>query len=171
MAAGGPFRTIHGGETHAFADLKTLLACASPRRSGDELAGLAASSDARRVAARMALADLPLSTFRDEPLVPYDTDEVTRLIHDGHDAAAFAPVASLTVGEFREWLMADAVGSRELAALAPGLTPEMVAAVSKLCRNGDLVAIAESVVSDLSLCFGRCLLCGFIVWPDDSQYQ
>ncbi len=142
MAAGGPFRTIHGGETHAFADLKTLLACASPRRSGDELAGLAASSDARRVAARMALADLPLSTFRDEPLVPYDTDEVTRLIHDGHDAAAFAPVASLTVGEFREWLMADAVGSRELAALAPGLTPEMVAAVSKLCRNGDLVAIA-----------------------------
>ncbi len=142
MAAGGPFRTIHGGETHVFADLKTLLACASPRRSGDELAGLAASSDARRVAARMALADLPLSTFRDEPLVPYDTDEVTRLIHDGHDAAAFAPVASLTVGEFREWLMADAVGPRELAALAPGLTPEMVAAVSKLCRNGDLVAIA-----------------------------
>ncbi|NLH79786.1 MAG: ethanolamine ammonia-lyase subunit EutB, partial [Phyllobacteriaceae bacterium] len=142
MAAAGEHRTIHGGERHVFPDLKTLLAQASPRRSGDELAGLAAASDARRVAARMALADVPLTAFLAEPLVPYEDDEVTRLIHDGHDAAAFAPVASLTVGEFREWLLSDAVDAAVLARLAPGLTPEMVAAVSKLCRNGDLIAIA-----------------------------
>ena len=142
MAAAGGYGVLHGGERHVFADLRTLLACASPRRSGDELAGLAASSDRRRVAARMALADLPLRTFLDEPLIPYETDEVTRLIHDGHDADAFAPVAALTVGEFREWLLDDAADAAVLARLAPGLTPEMVAAVSKLCRNGDLVAIA-----------------------------
>ena len=139
---GGRFRVIGGGETHVFDDLATLLACASPRRSGDELAGLAASSDKRRVAARMALADLPLKTFLAEALVPYEADEVTRLIVDSHDAAAFAPVASMTVGQFREWLLSDAADGPALARLAPGLTPEMVAAVSKLCRNGDLVAIA-----------------------------
>ena len=145
MAGAGGYGVLHGGERHVFADLKTLMACASPRRSGDELAGLAASSDRRRVAARMALADLPLKTFLDEPLVPYETDEVTRLIHDGHDADAFAPVAALTVGEFREWLLDDAADAAVLARLAPGLTPEMVAAVSKLCRNGDLVSIAAKV--------------------------
>ncbi|MCE1236666.1 MAG: ethanolamine ammonia-lyase subunit EutB [Hyphomicrobiales bacterium] len=138
----GERRVVHRDETHVFSDLKGLMACASPRRSGDELAGLAAATDTRRVAARMALADLPLATFLTDPLVAYETDEVTRLIHDRHDAAAFAPVASLTVGEFREWLLSDAVDAAALARLAPGLTPEMVAAVSKLCRNGDLVAIA-----------------------------
>ncbi len=136
------FRASHAGETHVFDDLAGLLACASPRRSGDELAGLAASSDRRRVAARMALADLPLTTFLEDLLVPYETDEVTRLIVDGHDASAFAPVASMTVGDFREWLLSEAADGPALARLAPGLTPEMVAAVSKLCRNGDLVAIA-----------------------------
>jgi len=135
-------RHIHRGETHVFDDLKTLMACASPRRSGDELAGLAASSDARRVAARMALADLPLATFLDETLVPYESDEVTRLIVDTHDAAAFAPLAGLTVGGFREWLLDWSTDAAALARVAPGLTPEMVAAVSKLCRNGDLVTIA-----------------------------
>ena len=136
------YRVLHDGESHVFADLPTLMACASPRRSGDELAGIAASSDRRRVAARMALADLPLATFLTTPLVPYEDDEVTRLIHDGHDANAFAPVAALTVGEFREWLMSWEVDTAALTRLAPGLTPEMVAAVSKLCRNGDLIAIA-----------------------------
>jgi ethanolamine ammonia-lyase large subunit len=138
----GDRRVWHRDEIHAFPDLKTIMASASPRRSGDELAGLAAETDARRVAARMVLADLPLKRFLEEPLVPYETDEVTRLIFDRHDAAAFAPIASLTVGEFREWLLSEAVDAGVLARLAPGLTPEMVAAVSKLCRNGDLVAIA-----------------------------
>ncbi|WP_333824845.1 ethanolamine ammonia-lyase subunit EutB [Pinisolibacter sp.] len=139
------FKAIHAGETHVFTGLATLLAQASPRRSGDELAGLAADSDTRRVAARMALADLPLKCFLEDVVVPYDADEVTRLIVDTHDEAAFTPVATMTVGEFREWLLSDAADGATLAKLAPGLTPEMVAAVSKLCRNGDLVAIAAKV--------------------------
>ncbi|OYY08310.1 MAG: ethanolamine ammonia lyase large subunit [Rhizobiales bacterium 35-68-8] len=136
------FRARIGQETFVFPDLKTLLACASPRRSGDELAGVAAESEARRVAARHALADVPLRLFLEDVLVPYEEDEVTRLIIDTHDAAAFAPVASLTVGEFREWLLSWEADGPALTRLAPGLTPEMVAAVSKLCRNGDLIQIA-----------------------------
>lgn len=127
---------------HRFDDLKTLMACASPRRSGDELAGLAAESDERRIAARLVLADLPLRVFLSELLVPYETDEVTRLIIDSHDAVAFAPVAHMTVGQFRDWLLSYAADSAALAALAPGLTPEMVAAVSKLMRNQDLMVVA-----------------------------
>jgi len=134
-----------GGERHVFPDLRALLACASPRRSGDELAGLAADSEKRRVAARMALADLPLSTFLNEALVPYEDDEVTRLIIDGHDKLAFAPVAHMTVGQFRDWLLCYEADSATLAALAPGLTPEMAAAVSKLMRNSDLVAVAAKI--------------------------
>jgi len=134
-----------GGERHVFADLATLLACASPRRSGDELAGLAATSELRRVAARMALADLPLKVFLTEALVPYEADEVTRLIIDGHDAAAFAPVAHMTVGQLRDWLLSYDADAATLAALAPGLMPEMVAAVSKLMRNADLVAVAAKI--------------------------
>ncbi len=135
------FRHTIAGETHVFDGLAALLAAASPRRSGDELAGLAARSDAHRVAARMALADVPLATFLEDLLIPYDTDEVTRLIVDTHDRTAFAPVAALTVGEFREWLLSWQVGPAELTALAPCLTPEMVAAVSKLMRNADLMAV------------------------------
>ncbi len=131
-----------GATRHVFDGLAALMACASPRRSGDELAGIAADTDERRVAARLALADLPLTAFLDEPLIPYETDEVTRLIADTHDRAAFAPVASMTVGGFREWLLSDAATPRALAALAPGLTPEMAAAASKLMRNADLMAVA-----------------------------
>jgi ethanolamine ammonia-lyase large subunit len=134
-----------GGERHIFADLATLLACASPRRSGDELAGLAADSELRRVAARVALADLPLKTFLSHALVPYEDDEVTRLIIDGHDAAAFAPVSHMTVGQLRDWLLSYEADTAALAALAPGLMPEMVAAVSKLMRNADLVAVAAKI--------------------------
>jgi ethanolamine ammonia-lyase large subunit len=133
-----------GGIRHVFDDLKVLLAAASPRRS-DELAGLAASSDERRVAARYALADLPLSVFLNEALVPYEQDEVTRLIVDGHDAAAFAAVSHLTVGGLRDWLLSHAADAAGLAALAPGLTPEMVAAASKLMRNQDLIAVARKI--------------------------
>jgi ethanolamine ammonia-lyase large subunit len=129
-------------ERHVFADLKTLLAKASPARSGDALAGVAAASARERMAAKLALADLPLQHFLDEAVVPYEDDEVTRLIVDTHEAAAFAPVKALTVGEFRDWLLGETANAATLAALAPGLTPEMVAAVSKLMRLQDLVSVA-----------------------------
>ena len=132
-----------GRTRHVFADLKDVMARASPPRSGDDLAGISARSAQERVAARLVLADLPLSRFLEEPLVPYDEDEVTRLVVDGHDAAAFAPVRDLTVGQFREWLLSYETDAPRLAALAPGLTPEMVAAVSKLMRNQDLVLAAR----------------------------
>ena len=128
------------GTRYVFGDLRTLLARAAPYRSGDALAGLAASTAAERVAAQMALADLPLAAILAEPVVPYEVDEVTRLIVDSHDVSAFAPVASLTVGEFREFLLAAEPDA--LAALRPGLTPEMAAAVSKLMRLQDLIAVA-----------------------------
>ena len=137
------YRASTGRQSFSFADLKELMAKASPLRSGDVLAGLAAASMEERMAARIALADLPLRTFLNEALVAYEDDEVTRLIVDSHDAAAFAPVASLTVGEFRDWLSSDAATATTLAALAPGLTPEMAAAVSKLMRNQDLILVAR----------------------------
>ncbi len=136
------FATTLGATRHSFADLRTLLARATPARSGDALAGLAAGSAEERVAAQMALADLPLRRLLDDPVIPYETDDVTRLICDTHDAAAFAPVSHLTVGGLRDWLLSDAATTAALAALAPGLTPEMAAAVSKLCRLQDLMLIA-----------------------------
>ena len=137
------FHHTLGATRHQFADLRTLLARASPRRSGDELAGVAAQSAQERVAAQLALAELPLSHFLIEAVVPYEEDEVTRLIIDSHSAPAFAPVAALTVGDFRNWLLSDAATPAALTALAPGLTPEMVAAVSKLCRVQDLLLMAR----------------------------
>ena len=131
-----------GGTTYRFDDLRTLLAKATPPRSGDVLAGLAAQDAAERVAARMALADLPLRHFLDEAVIPYESDEVTRLIVDQHDGSAFAEIASLTVGAFREWLLSDATDARRLSAVSPGLTPEMVAAVCKIMRLQDLVTVA-----------------------------
>ena len=131
------------GSTHVFGSLRELLAKATPRRSGDELAGLAAASAVERAAAQHALAEVPLAQFLAEPLVPYESDEVTRLIMDSHDAAAFAPVRDLSVGELRDWLLRYETTAAELSALAPGLTPEMVAAVSKLMRNQDLVLVAS----------------------------
>jgi ethanolamine ammonia-lyase large subunit len=130
------------GQTYRFDSLKALLACASSRRSGDELAGLCASSDQQRIAARYALADLPLKTFLDQAVVPYEIDDVTRLIIDRHDGDAFAPLSGMTVGDFRNWLLSYAADPSALAAVAPGVTPEMAAAVSKLMRNHDLVTVA-----------------------------
>jgi ethanolamine ammonia-lyase large subunit len=132
-----------GSVTASFRDLKDLMAKATPARSGDVLAGVAAGSAEERVLAQMALADLPLSTFLNEALIPYEDDAVTRLIIDSHDAAAFAPVRHLTVGDFRNWLLGDTADNAALTALAPGLTPEMVAAVSKLMRNQDLILVAQ----------------------------
>lgn len=137
------FRSTIGKRSFHFGSLKDLLAKASPKRSGDQLAGVAAERDEERVAAQMALADVPLRLFLDEPIIPYETDEVTRLIIDTHNAAALAPVAPMTVGEFRDWLLGYETTTEMLSALAPGLTPEMVAAVSKLMRNQDLILVAS----------------------------
>lgn len=138
-----PYRCSIGTQTHVFADLRAVMACASPARSGDALAGLAAASAQERMAARLVLADLPLKTFLNEALIPYEMDEVTRLIIDRHEAAAFAPISHLTVGDLRNWLLLDSTNSATLAALAPGITPEMAAAVSKLMRNQDLILVAH----------------------------
>lgn len=139
------YRRAIAGVSYVFDDLADLLAKASPLRSGDVLAGLAATSAEQNVAAKMVLADTPLKAFLAEPLVPYETDEVTRLILDGHDVAAFSPVAALTVGELRDWLLSPAATPQALAALAPGLIPEMAAAVSKIMRNQDLILVASKV--------------------------
>jgi ethanolamine ammonia-lyase large subunit len=139
------FRSTIGNVVYHFEDVRTLLAKASPARSGDELAGIAAQSAEERVAAQLALGDMPLKVLLQEQVVPYESDEVTRLIADRHDAEAFAPVAHLTVGDFRDWLLSDLATGGILAALAPGLTPEMAAAVSKIMRLQDLVTVAAKI--------------------------
>ena len=139
------YRFNLGSITHSFPDLRTLLAKATPARSGDRLAGIAAASEEERVAAQMCLADVPLRAFLDDHVIPYEQDEVTRLVLDGHDAAAFEPVAHLTVGDFRNWLLSYEVDGETLSGLAPGLTPEMVAAVSKIMRIQDMVLVASKV--------------------------
>ncbi len=131
-----------GGTRYVFADLKVLLAKATPHRAGDALANIAAADATERVAAQMALADLPLSHFLNETVIPFEDDEVTRLIIDTHDRAAFADVASLAVGEFRDWLLSDRVNADTLTRLAAGIIPEMAAATSKLMRLQDLIAVA-----------------------------
>ncbi|KQR74355.1 ethanolamine ammonia-lyase [Burkholderia sp. Leaf177] len=132
-----------GHRTYCFDDLKTLLAKATPQRSGDQLAGVAAATEEERVAAKMALAQVPLRTFLSETVIPYESDEVTRLIIDEHSAHAFAEISHLTVGDFRDWLLADTTDTAALVRIAPGLTPEMVAAVSKIMRNQDLILAAK----------------------------
>jgi ethanolamine ammonia-lyase large subunit len=131
-----------GQRRYTFPDLKTLLAKATPLRSGDQLAGLAAETGEERVAAQFALADLPLTRFLEEAVVPYETDEVTRLIVDTHDRDAFSAIAHLTVGGFRDWILSDAATTEALSALAPGVTPEMAAAVAKISRLQDLMVMA-----------------------------
>jgi ethanolamine ammonia-lyase large subunit len=137
------FRATIGGNSYAFADVRELLGKATPLRSGDQLAGIAAADAKERVAAQSALADVPLTRFLEEPVVPYEQDEVTRLIFDTHDRSAFEPIRGLTVGQFREWLLAYETTGDMLARVAPGITPEMAAAVSKVMRNQDLVLAAS----------------------------
>jgi ethanolamine ammonia-lyase large subunit len=151
------YRASIANQRHVFEDLVALLAKASPLRSGDVLAGVAAGSEEERVAAQSALADLPLRVFLDQHVVPYEADEVTRLIIDSHDAPAFAPIAHLTVGGLRDWLLSDAATGETLAALAPGLMPEMAAAVCKICRLQDLMMMAAkcSVVTRFRNTLGR----------------
>ncbi len=137
------YRTTIASQTFSFDDLKQVMAFASPARSGDCLAGIGASTAQQRMAARHVLAETPLKQFLNEALVPYEDDDITRLIIDGHDAPAFAPVAHLTVGDFRNWLLSEQSTTNALTALAPGITPEMAAAASKLMRNQDLIAVAR----------------------------
>jgi ethanolamine ammonia-lyase large subunit len=141
----GLYRCTLGQTVYRFADLRTLLAKATPARSGDELAGIAPQNAEERVAAQMALADLPLSTFLSETVIPYEDDEVTRLIVDEHDASAFAPLTAMCVGDFRDWLLSDAARPELLTGLAAGITPEMAAAVSKIMRLQDLITVAAKI--------------------------
>src|SRR4051812_2392424 len=137
------FHSTLAKKSYSFKNLKELLAKASPARSGDALAAVAAENDEERVAAQLALADLPLRRLVEEPIIPYENDEVTRLIIDGYDQTAFEPISEITVGEFRDWLLRYETTDEMLSKLAPGLTPEMVAAVSKLMRNQDLILVAS----------------------------
>jgi len=137
------YRAAIGQHLFVFDDLKQVMAFASPARSGDYLAGIGAPSAQERMAARYALAETPLKQFLTEALIPYEDDNITRLIIDGHDAQAFAPIAHMTVGDFRNWLLSEQATTEVLTRVAPGLTPEMIAAVSKLMRNQDLVAVAR----------------------------
>jgi ethanolamine ammonia-lyase large subunit len=131
--------------TYRFDDLRQLMAKATPLRSGDVLAGVAAANAEENVAAKMALADVPLKTFLSEAVIPYEDDDVTRLIIDSHDAQAFQPIAHMTVGAFRDWLLSEAATGEVLAAVAPGITPEMAAATCKIMRNQDLILAARKV--------------------------
>jgi ethanolamine ammonia-lyase large subunit len=137
------YRHMIGPRLWAFSDLRDLMAKATPPRSGDMLAGIAAGCAAESVAARLCLADVPLKRFLDEALVPYEEDDVTRLILDTHDARAFGTIAHHTVGSFRDWLLSDHADTAALAGIAPGVTPEMAAAVSKIMRNQDLILVAR----------------------------
>jgi ethanolamine ammonia-lyase large subunit len=137
------YRHAIDGTAYVFDDLRDLLAKATPPRSGDRLAGVAAESAEQMVAARIALADVPLKQFLHEAVIPYEDDEVTRLIMDDHDVSAFATVSSLTVGAFRNWLLSDAADAEALGKLSRGITPEMTAAVCKLMRNQDLILVAK----------------------------
>jgi ethanolamine ammonia-lyase large subunit len=140
-----PYGATVRGVYYEFPELRTLLAKASPLRSGDELAGIAASGAEERAIAQMTLAEVPLKAFLDETVVPYESDEVTRLILDSHDKGAFAAVSGLSVGELRDWLLSDEATGERIARLAAGLTPEMVAAVSKLMRVQDLIFVARKL--------------------------
>jgi ethanolamine ammonia-lyase large subunit len=137
------YQCIIGNTNYVFKDLKTLLAKASPFRTGDALANICANSYEERVAAQMALADVPLKNFLNEVLIPYETDEITRLIIDTHDIDAFKPIQHFTVGGLRDWLLSDEANTNILTSITNALTPEMVAAVSKLMRNQDLILVAQ----------------------------
>ncbi|MBP9886778.1 MAG: ethanolamine ammonia-lyase subunit EutB [Leptospiraceae bacterium] len=137
------YKTKVGKKTYQFKNLKTLMAKATPLRSGDVLAGIAANTQEERVAAQIKLSEIPLKRFLEEELIPYEKDEVTRLILDSHDKNAFHPIANLSVGEFRDYLLSENTGKKELTSIQKGITPEMVSAVSKIMRNQDLILVAK----------------------------
>ena len=137
------YRYQLGSKTYQFADLAELMAKATPARSGDRLAGVIAESAEQRAVAQLLLAEVPLKTFLNETLVPYEDDEITRLIIDEHDAEAFSVISHLTVGDFRNWLLTDTASTEVLKQVSAGITPEMAAAVSKIMRNQDLILVAQ----------------------------
>ena len=137
------YRYTLGDRTWRFSGLAEVMAKATPARSGDRLAGVIAETAEERVVAQMVLAELPLKTFLEDLLIPYEADEITRLIVDSHDTQAFAPIAHLTVGDFRNWLLSDDTTAEVIAAVRPGITPEMAAAVAKIMRNQDLILVAR----------------------------
>src|ERR1700692_882357 len=137
------YRHTIDATSYVFDNLRDLLAKATPPRSGDRLAGIAADSAEQMIAARIALADIPLKQFLHETVIPYEDDEITRLIIDAHDASAFAAISSLTAGSFRDWLLSDAATGEGLKRVSRGVTAEMAAAVSKLMRNQDLILVAK----------------------------
>lgn len=139
------YRFTLGNQNYRFNDLKSVMAKASPHRSGDVLAGVAASSNAERIAAQYLLSELPLTVFLNEAIVPYETDEVTRLIMDTHDTRGFEQISHFKVGDLRDWLLQDATEGKDIANIKKALTPEMVAAVSKLMRNQDLIMVASKI--------------------------
>jgi ethanolamine ammonia-lyase large subunit len=139
------YKEIFGHKTYQFNDLKTVLAKASSKKSGDELAGISANSEEERVAARFVLSRIPLSRFLVEEIIPYDEDEVTRLIFDDHDKIAFSEISHLTVGDFRNWLLNEKTDSDAIRRVSKGITPEMAAAVSKLMRISDLISVSKKI--------------------------
>lgn len=139
------YKYVLRGNTYTFQDLKAVLAKASPQRSGDALAGIAAEDTKERIAAQYCLSEIPLKTFLEDLVIPYENDEVTRLIIDSHDPKAFQSISGLTVGEFRDYLLSYQANGDTLKNLSPGLTPEMLAAVSKIMRNQDLIAVAQKI--------------------------
>ena len=139
------YRFTLGNQNYRFNDLKSVMAKASPHRSGDVLAGVSASSNAERIAAQYLLSELPLTVFLNEAIVPYETDEVTRLILDTHDTTGFEQISHFTVGDLRDWLLQDATEGKDIANIKKALTPEMVAAVSKLMRNQDLIMVTSKI--------------------------
>jgi len=138
------FRYVLGQQVYHFSSLKDLLAKASPERSGDLLAGIAARSAEERVAAQLCLAEVPLKQFLNEEIIPYEHDEVTRLIMDKRDPEALKDLEHLCVGDFRNWILSQEDGV-ELQRIRPGLIPEMLAAVSKIMRNQDLILASSRV--------------------------
>ena len=137
------YRYQLGTKTYQFADLAELMAKATPARSGDSLAGVMAETAEQRAVAQLLLAEVPLKNFLNEALVPYEEDEVTRLIIDEHDVTAFEPISHMTIGDFRNWLLSDKASSDMLSQIRAGVTPEMAAAVSKIMRNQDLILVAQ----------------------------
>ena len=134
-----------GNFNYSFPDLKTVLAKATPEKSGDQMAGLAAQSEQERIAAKLVLADIPLKQFLQEEIIPSESDAVSQLIQDSFDAQAFQPISHLTVGEFRNWLLDYQTDGEKIAQISPGLTPEMIAAVSKIMANQDLILAASKI--------------------------
>ncbi|MEM6814531.1 MAG: ethanolamine ammonia-lyase subunit EutB, partial [Bacteroidota bacterium] len=137
------YRFTIAQQQYDFPDLKSVMAKATPFRTGDALSGLAAESNKQRVAAQFVLSELPLKSFLEEPLIPYEEDEVTRLILDHHDEEAFAQISGFTIGDLRDWLLTDVADQKRLKQISKGLTPEMVAAVAKIMRNQDLIVVAK----------------------------